>query len=349
MHIAISTYSSAQNYGALLQSHALATYLKTQGHNSELLFLSPFDARRLKPRKHWKDIAAALFHFAQNFRRVARYEQFIREYLPMSFPVRTDADWQRANETYDAFISGSDQVWNCLLGPNRAFFLDKVHDNKLKCSYAASFGTNHVPEQHRKAAASLISRFDHISVRESTGRDIVLDLTGRECNVCIDPVFLMEPEYWKRLAVAPKTRKPYAFVYSTESSEALNAAVRGYVQHTGNAVITTHAIPGTSCQTRKDIGPREFLGHILQADCVVSNSFHALAFAIIFGKKVCVVPHSQKSDRMACLLEEANLTECWWEEGNFHMAETNAPGKGLERLQSSIADSKAYLDKSLKQ
>lgn len=347
MHIAITTYSSAQNFGALLQAHALSTYINSLGHECELLNTTPFDDRKLKPRREWKDIAATLFHFTQNFERIRRYRAFIAAYLPMSAPVRDGNTWEEANAKYDAFITGSDQVWNCLLGINKSFFLSLVHEDRLKCSYAASFGSAQVPGPYRAEVEKYLSRFQHISVRERSGCDIVRSLTGRDSTVCLDPVFLHSPEYWRQIAILPKERKPYAFVYSTQVSPSLNAAVAAYARRTGHKIITTHSIMGTPCSTRKDIGPREFLGYILNAEYVVTTSFHALAFCILFGKGLCVVPHSQTSERVENLLTEAHLTECLWNGSGHAFPEVDFNTKGLCRLQGQITASKDYLKNCL--
>lgn len=347
MRVLIVTYSSAQNFGAVLQAHSLSAYLKSLGCDCALMNSAPFDSRRLKPRKEWKDIAATLLHFPQNFTRVRRYREFIAEFLPMSEPMRNGEDWEKANKNYDAFISGSDQVWNCLHGPAPLFFLSHVQDDKLKCSYAASFGCNYVPKQHQAFVAKQLARFQSISVRESSGVDIVRQLTGREATVCVDPVFLQSLEYWRQMAIMPKSGKPYAFVYSTQVSPALNRAVSEYAKLTGHRIITTHSIMGTACSTRKDIGPREFLGYILNAEYVIATSFHALAFCILFGKNVCVVPHSQTAERVENLLEQANLKECLWTGSGHRFADIDFTSRGLCCMHERIAQSKAYLQSCL--
>ena len=60
----------------------------------------------------------------------------------------------------------------------------------------------------------------------------------------------------------------------------------------------------------KDMGPREFLGAIASADVVLSNSFHATAFALIFHKDFFVVERREKiNTRMRDLLESVGLAE----------------------------------------
>ena len=49
-------------------------------------------------------------------------------------------------------------------------------------------------------------------------------------------------------------------------------------------------------------GPAEFLGYIHKADYVVTNSFHGVAFSIIFQKKFVVFQHSKVGERINNIL-----------------------------------------------
>lgn len=347
MKVAIVTFSGAQNFGAQLQSHALLSYVESLGHVGCHLAFRDFDARALKPRREWKDILATLYHLPQNFQRICHYRSFIKQFLKISSPIRSREAMEQCNEEYDVFISGSDQVWNCLAGINRAFYLDFVRDDKKKISYAASFGRNQVPEQYRADVARLINRMSACSVREAGGADLVESITGKRPTVCIDPVFLFSSDYWKQIAIVPRLRKPYIFVYSTQLSDHLNRAVKKYFEKNRVRIITTHSILGVPCDTHKEIGPREFLGWILNAECVISTSFHATAFSIIFGKKFIAVSHSETSARVRELLDAAGLSSCLYEGDDCDFSDIVESYDGMSRLKKHIADSKQFLNDQL--
>lgn len=58
----------------------------------------------------------------------------------------------------------------------------------------------------------------------------------------------------------------------------------------------------------KEMGPMEFLGAILEAGVIISNSFHATAFALIFHKEFYVINRKEKiNTRMKDLLDYFGL------------------------------------------
>lgn len=73
---------------------------------------------------------------------------------------------------------------------------------------------------------------------------------------------------------------------------------------------------GGKCVVRKDIGPIEFINYMLNAEYIITNSFHATAFAVIFNKQFCVVPHSSTGSRVIDLLTTLNLQEVLVREKN---------------------------------
>lgn len=56
-------------------------------------------------------------------------------------------------------------------------------------------------------------------------------------------------------------------------------------------------------QTDVTAGPAEFLGYIHHAEYVVTNSFHAVAFSIIYRKKFLAFAHSSLSARLQNILQ----------------------------------------------
>ena len=55
-----------------------------------------------------------------------------------------EIELKRLSDNYDYVFAGSDQVWNPEYAGG-AFYLATIPDKK-RCSYAASFGKDHLPE-----------------------------------------------------------------------------------------------------------------------------------------------------------------------------------------------------------
>ena len=272
-----------------------------------------------------------------------RFEQFRDKYLPLTSICLCLDDLKKLNGEYDCFITGSDQVWNCSHGANENFFLAFANEDKNKVAYAPSFGSSSIPKDYHARVISYLKKIRHISTREKSGAALVESLIGSKPPVVVDPVFLKDTAEWKEIAAPVEVKQPFAFVYSTQKSKLLNQAVKNFVAKNQIKIVSTHAIPGVRCIVRKDIGPLEFLGYILNAEYVISTSFHATAFSIIFEKDFCVVPHSQTGARVTDLLDDANLTGCIWREDNYQYPKVDYSNSGVKTLQSRIDFSKRFL------
>ena len=123
MKVGITTYSGAQNYGALLQAQALTDYIQSLGYECCLVNNWPFDDRWFKPRKYIQDIVVSILKMKQGKRRIYRYKGYCEKYLHFSNKVKNNDDIMNLNSIFDCFVTGSDQVWNCNNGANEVFFL----------------------------------------------------------------------------------------------------------------------------------------------------------------------------------------------------------------------------------
>lgn len=180
MKYGIITYTSAQNWGGILQSFALYSYLRKQGHNVELINYRDFDSRIFKPRKQIKDIVYSVLKYRENKERIARYQKFRYDHLGLKGESVSSNSLKDLNSEYDAFITGSDQLWNCETEICYDFYLQFAEDEKLLLSYGPSFGQDAIPERFKKDVAQLLNRYDMMSVRERSGSKIVEELTGKK-------------------------------------------------------------------------------------------------------------------------------------------------------------------------
>lgn len=354
MKIAITTYSKSQNYGALLQAYALSDYISLRGHECRFINNRLFDARWFRPRKTMGDIIQSVWKIQQGKKRIKRYRYFIDTYLPHTDYIATSEKLRNLNREFDAFITGSDQVWNCSGGISTVSFLNFVDINKISMAYAPSFGVPDIPIEYVETVKQFINRIKYLSIREKSGKKLIKSLTGRDALLVVDPVFLKTKEEWGKIAelgsVCHKVLKEkFLFVYSTQKSSELNRAVKCYIKKNNIHVISTHAIPGSRCEVRKDIGPLEFLRYIQTADYVISTSFHATAFSIIFEKDFCVVPHTQTGSRVVDLCEDINLTQCIWSHNSNGFEKVDYHSRGVSILKDRIEKSKKYIEESLEE
>ena len=147
-----------------------------------------------------------------SIRRVKKYISFRNDYLKLTEKCNTTDELERLNEQYDAFITGSDQVWNVGHGVNRDFYLQFVRPDKRRISYAASFGVSDIPDMHKADTIEGLSNISYISVREKTGKELIKKITRQDSAVVLDPVFLISPNHWEAIMASPKNRLSFLYI-----------------------------------------------------------------------------------------------------------------------------------------
>ena len=157
-----------------------------------------------------------------------------------------------------------------------------------------------------------------MSVREEAAIPYVKRFCKGEVTAVLDPVFFLPKETWQKMERAPE-KKGYIFVYITEKNQELTDYVKKLSKETGLPVIETRTGrlgADDSFQVDYTTGPAEFLGYIHHADYVVTNSFHGIAFSIIFRKRFLAFLHRSLGARIRNILKLHGLEGRICEEGN---------------------------------
>jgi hypothetical protein len=252
------------------------------------------------------------------------FDRFKSDYLTVTQTCRTLEDISTCVSDANVLIAGSDQIWNSYSlenGLDSAFYLDFGPEEAVKISYAASFGVNEVKEKDRSFVVEMLKNFDHISIREEKGRKLLEEL-GFKGKVVVDPVFLLDKKEWESLTVNMTMPAPYILIYSIGNiSDSMFSMIRQIQGKTGYKAICVRSnrhIRGIEEIT--DAGPAEFVSLIKNASFVISNSFHATAFSLIFEKEFYSYPYETKSsERIVALLKDLKIEERY---GANHFDET---------------------------
>ena len=202
----------------------------------------------------------------------------------------------KLNQQFDAFVCGSDVIWNDSFNRHvGAYYLDFAE--KYRFSYAASFGKTEFSDEYYRFVGNKLDRLNAISVRESSAVKIARHCTQKAVKVVADPVLLLESNEWKRIAKTASIKKPYIFVYATHLNDIINQYLCKLQEATRLKVVW--AVAGPKQAVRKGIfkvqTPEEWLGLINHAEYVVTNSFHATAFSVLFHKKFFTVVNGDKA------------------------------------------------------
>lgn len=320
MKVGILTFQFAHNYGALLQAYALRSAVKKCGHDVTVLNFYPEKVRNeysLNPLKAGKGLRGVLGSTKRSVKRINQYKKFRsfqKNMLGCINPIYSFGELEAVCKNMDCVVVGSDQVWNTdLTGDIKSYFLDFPLGGVKKVSYAASFGTTEINKSQQKYVKEYLPKFDVISVREQTAAELVKKYAGCAAAVVADPVFQLTKIDWEKFANTVnrlEKKENYILYYSLKSYNTLKKAAESLSQKMGltiKAVHPTTAIAEINGEKLRDVGPVDFVWLIEHAAYVVTDSFHATAFSVIFGKKLLYIADSGLQTRVQSLFESLGI------------------------------------------
>lgn len=319
MKIGTLTFHTAHNYGAVLQAYALVHYIQELGHQAEVINYKPeFNAKRFAPKPliHYMSIRELYNIFFRNSYQKPcpdAFENFCKDYLPLSKTFFKKEELAQSEYIYDCIVTGSDQVWNlaCTSGDD-AYFLPFVKDERKKCSYAASIGVIRIKEELRAIMRDYLQSFRGLSVREHEGVDIVRDLTGKEAIQVVDPTLLLDKEKWIKIAdTSLCTKEKYLLLYlMSEDPEILKFASQYAHKYNLKVIyISQRMFNRIKAKYIRCATPNQWLGLFLNANTIVTNSFHGAAFGVNFNVNVFIkyIPRSIANSRLKSIVTDYHL------------------------------------------
>lgn len=295
------------NYGGLITYYALYEYVRSLGYSVLMIHQPGYNAGVYK---------------------VTHATKFFEENCTLS-EIYKPKDLYQLNDKVDMFLLGSDQVWNYSLFHcwYENLYFDFVDKKKKKIAYAASFGHDrHTVDQDRKGLVSaLIKEFDHIGVRETDGVALTDDLYHKHSVAVCDPVFLLDIENYKRLAEKARVKNAgkYVGAYIIEPNNWVLDIIKRVVDHLkiGNVNFTDGNMNAFDRKSKyfydkklplvNDASIENWLHMILNAEFVITDSFHCSCFCIMFHKPFIVVQPRWALSRLNTLMETYGLQNRW--------------------------------------
>ena len=362
----ITIQKSSASYGANLQAYALWKFLVSQGHEVEIIdLLRPVQsgyihsvnkvAYHTYSYKKRKEHIASFLTPSFLIRRIKFQKQKVkirRFYMKVKYskPFYSIDSLYSDPPKYDAYLSGSDQIWNPDMPFELApYFLDFVKDGK-KISYASSMGKNEIDKNTLKQYEIWLKSYSSIGVREQFSVDL-LKSVGINAHLVLDPVFLIDPSCWKKMAKDYKYNGKYLFFFSFTNDEAINKQIGDFANQRGMGVVSNLKMINVSCKSAGSLGIEEWLGCILNSELVITDSFHAVAFSIILQKTFYVFNSksdllSKRSERQENLLRIANLSDRFIDLDELSHIDSLAPidyGEVVSEMNGMLDSSKKYL------
>lgn len=338
--VGIITIVNVNNYGAELQAFATFRKLQLMGYNAEIInYLYYKDWRYIDSKMsrsfNSMSIKGKIIYFAKyrvaSFvlnkilplickdvkQRIANFNSFHQHNTRFSKLYKSMKDLYTDTPIYDVYMVGSDQVWN----PNASssiepYFLTFAPHSALTVSYASSFGVSKIENNSIANRIKLgLSSIKTISVRESSGVNLVKELTGRTAQLVCDPTLLLNKSEWT-MFMKPVSNMPQRYVLIYQLSES-DAIVKLATRIGKQEQIPVYRICKRAFKVKKDkgvvnilnAGPSEFLSLITNASFIITNSFHGTAFSINFDVPFYTVVSAKKknNNRMESLLDYVGL------------------------------------------
>lgn len=362
MKVGVITFHSANNYGAVLQAWALQKVLKNYGLDTGIIHYHPdiidglYDPMRLKRgmKRRLKKMTLSVRN-KKSLIRYNKFQAFEKKHFNLIGDFRTYDELKAAGLDLDAYITGSDQVWNPghIGGFDPAYFLDFAETGKKKLSYAPSVGSDYIEAGYQEDIRRSLSTFTGISVRESSVKKAISRLTDKKVEVVLDPTLLLKREDYEEIKVKSTIREPYILVYSIERNSQVMELANKLSVSLGLPVIQRRPLPGLINELEPfytaDAG--EFLGLIEGAQVVITNSFHGTVFSVLYERPFISMLHSDTGSRTEDLLTElglkSHILNSISEFTDFSMCKIDDPKRLSNRIEELKRTSVAFLVRNL--
>lgn len=306
--IAIVTMNHGYNYGNKLQNYAVKKMYENLGYDVETIRFQPLNNNKVINKKNLierieKKVRNIIYKKREE-NRLIKFSVFNQKFLKMTDTKYTTENYKEIDtDSYDLFSVGSDQVWNSYFWDFSSFYLlDFVDDSNKKVSYAASFGVDDINPIYKEKFKEYLNQFRNISVRELQGKEIIKDLLNKDVPVVLDPTLMISKSDWINFSIKPKnfTSKKYIFTYFLgEVNKERKNAIRKFAKKRNLEIITLNDISSKYY----DCDPNEMIFLIRNAEYILTDSFHACVFSIIFEKNFYIFDRVSNGKNMNSRIE----------------------------------------------
>lgn len=336
--IGVVTFHFSANYGSALQCYALKKTLSLHGYDSTVIDYCPsYQTVGYNTYNSFKDYCETqdnknvffllmkntaknikgFFNFAKRTKN-KKYEKFRNDNLKLTRAYKHVKD---IDDVFDIYISGSDQIWNyhCVRDKEYGGVYDKAYflsfaQNKKKIAYAVSAQHGEIRTDLDEDVLSLINQYDYISTREAALTKTLHELGRADAVTVLDPTLLLDKKYYQCVEAKVGYKDDnYILVYNLPgaNSTLLESLIQKVAKQTGCSIVDISPKPyaGLVSEKIKTCGPSEFLTYIHNAKYVLTDSFHAVAFSLIYHKNFFCVLREKNDERIKNILSMSGLMD----------------------------------------
>lgn len=299
------------NYGSVLQCYATQQLVRKLGYDCQLIYRNETGINKYlfilsdrfkgyikyirypKYIKRFNKLRASTRRKSSNMLskdNLNALQNFINKEINSCGKTYSKLKKDAKTDAFAAYLSGSDQVWNVSwFVPNPVYFL-RFAPKEKRIAWAPSFGIDKIAKYNYKKFKKYIAQFAYLSSREQQGVSIIKQLTGRDAVLAIDPVLALDAEFWREKIYKNNTdsikKQPYIFTFflNEPNKTAINALEKIKAQTNMNHISFAYHYKSLNQNDNMNIdgSPWDFLNNIANAQYILTDSFHALTFAMQF-------------------------------------------------------------------
>lgn len=331
--IGILTFHASHNNGSMLQTLALQSVLEKKYRRAvEIINFSNIEQRNMY----------AILPKADNYKRVIKnliwltkynemkkqynaYNSFAKKYFHLSEQeFILSEQLKQLDNSYDAVITGSDQVWNVACrDADDAYYLNFL-ETTPKYAYAVSFGANNPFELdgNKTTHKDYIKKIKKISVRERNAQKWIEENVGEKVPICLDPTMLLDEKQWEEIVDignTPVITGKYIYYYCFSINNEIQKFLKWISHKSGMPVYFMEAKEWTLKMCWRNgihligkYGPDIYLNVVKNATLFITTSFHGTAFATIYKKNFWYINDgipNKKDDRAVSFLSQLDLMD----------------------------------------
>lgn len=318
MKIDLITLHAVKNYGSVLQTFATQEKFKSLGHEVKVINYIREDTKDENLVNSWcgnnyiKKIV--MLPTIKKWKKV--FNGFLEKNINLTKEkYTTESDFEKYPLQADVFCTGSDQVWNT--GWNKGvlppLYLSFVPEDKYKISYSSSFGKDILSDIDIKESKKYIKQYDFISVRESSGLNILKEQYNYDNGThIVDPTLAMKPEFWRKYSPKRKYKSDYVLVYQLNKNKDFDKFAVEFARRNNLKLIRFCTRYDQIIKPGKSVlipDVFEFISLIDNAKCVITDSFHATGFSVNLNTEpICIYPN-EYGGRIDSFLKLTGLQE----------------------------------------
>lgn len=331
MKIGILTLPLHTNYGGILQAYALQAVLERMGHDSRVI-QRPWRKQIVWWKFPLQIVNRCIYRFVFG-RKVALFSElkwnrnqavierntkdFIDEYIH-THKIKHISDIKETD--FDAIVVGSDQIWrpkyyrlhykyieDAFLSFTKKWSLKRI-------AYAPSFGTDEweYNQVETQKCSNLLQKFDAVSVREQSGVELCEKYLGRkDVQWVLDPTMLLNKEDYEHLIPQNVKAPGDLMCYVLDANDEINNLIAKIANENDLKVFQAASdVDNVSLPIERRIQPpvESWLAGFRDAKLVITDSFHACVFSILFHKPFIVIGNKNRGySRFESLLNRFGL------------------------------------------